>query len=111
MRKNTKNDLNSSSQFQKRRSRSHYLQNFRTVVEMAYINQKKDEMPQNWSPFMAKTSFSMEKKLEGKLLEQMEKTLIIHEKNEIFAQKEYQVMFILTFYCFLSISQYFNEIF
>ena len=79
--------------------------NFRTYIELAYTNKKKSEKPHNWSPFVNKTSFSLEKKVEKQLKAEMEKNLIIEEENTRFLQAEHRVFL----YIFSKNSKHFKK--
>lgn len=74
-----------------KKSKTYYLNNFRSYVEQAYFEKKKDEKPANWSPFVSKTSFSLERKVEFMLKEEMNKSMTIQEKNSEFFSKLPQV--------------------
>lgn len=76
---------------EKRKSQKYYINTLRTFVEKAYTNKKKDEMPINWSPFISRTSFSLERKVEATLKEEMAKSLILKERNTEFSLKAHQV--------------------
>lgn len=75
----------------KRKSQSFYLGGLRSYVEQAYYLEKKDQRSPSWSPFVSKTSFSLEKKVEAELREEMNKNMDIREQDEAFREKEHHV--------------------
>lgn len=74
-----------------KKSQSFYLNNLRSYVELAYYNEKKEQKSANWSPFVSKTSFSLEKKVENQLKEELQHNIELEAKNLIFREKEFQV--------------------
>ena len=79
----------------KKKSQSFYLEHFRSFVETAYYNEKKDQRSPNWSPFISKTSFSLEKKVENQLRQELQHLQELEAEDSAFKQKEYHVIFLL----------------